>query len=52
VPRAVLAEHEFRPRRHLVGQVRVRLARQVDLGFHLLGPEVRVVEADSYLATP
>jgi pimeloyl-ACP methyl ester carboxylesterase len=50
VPRAVLAEHESRPWRHLIGQVRVRLARQVDLGFHLLGAEVRVVEADAYLA--
>ena len=51
VTRALLDEHEVAPRRHLVGQVRVRLTHEVELGAHLLEAEMRVVEADAYRAT-
>ncbi len=47
---ALLDEHEARRRRHLVGQVRMRLLHDMDLTLHLRPGEVFVVETDADLA--
>ena len=47
---AFLCEHQACPQKHLVGQVRIRLAHEVDLGAHLREAEVLIVETDRYLS--
>ena len=46
----LLGERKARPPRHFVGQPRMRLAHEVDLGSHLWEAEVLIVETDAYLA--